>query len=177
MMIRINRFLKSWRESTEGIAAVESALVFPILMTLMLGTFDMGNGILANQKSIRASQVVGDLVTRERSVDTAMLNEAVEAGELALQPFNTSSYGVDVVSIRFDENSVPEIVWRETRNMTPVADVLLRVDPVSAPNEGVVVVTVQYRFEPVFSGFIVGDIVMQETAYTHGRKSAVVTRT
>ena len=176
MLRWVHSIIKRWHRSHDGVAAVEAALVFPILLTLLLGTFDIGNGVLANQKTIRASQVVGDLITRERSVDTASINEAIEAGELALLPMDVSSYGVDIVSIRFDNNSDPVIVWRQTQGMAPLADVLDRVDNLAEPGNGVVVVTVQYLFEPIFAGFVVDAIPMQEIAFTRGRKSAVVNR-
>ncbi|MEZ5919361.1 MAG: hypothetical protein R3D66_05490 [Alphaproteobacteria bacterium] len=45
-----------------------------------------GNAILANQKAIRSSQVVADLITRARSVNSTDIDEAVEAGRLAFEP-------------------------------------------------------------------------------------------
>jgi len=87
-----------WRDES-GLAAAESAMIFPILLTLLLGTFDLGNAILANQKSIRASQIVADLVTRSSTVDDTDINEAIEAGRLALNPFSTEGFGVDVIRI------------------------------------------------------------------------------
>jgi len=170
------KFFQAWCKKEEGIAAVESALIFPILLTLLLGTFDMGNGILANQKAIRASQIVADLISRNRSVTAAQIDEAIEAGRLAFSPFSSTSYGVDVVSLSFDDHALPQIVWRETQNMTAVSDVLDRVTPLAAAGEGVLVVAVKYDFEPVFAGFVVNDIPMQEIAFARGRKSAVITQ-
>ena len=169
-------FFRRWLRAEDGTAAVESALVFPMLLLLLLGTFDMGNGILANQKTIRASQVVADLITRAESVSETDINEAIEAGRLAFETMTSDSYGVDVVSIRFDDDGDPAIVWRETRSMMPLADVLTRVESVAEPNGGVVVVSVEYNFEPVFAGFVIDDILMQEIAFARGRESAVVNR-
>ncbi|MEM7679474.1 MAG: TadE/TadG family type IV pilus assembly protein [Pseudomonadota bacterium] len=171
---RVKTAYTTWRDSEEGMAAVESAMIFPVMLTLLVGTFDLGNGILANQKTIRASQVVADLVTRNNSLTTSGLDEAIEAGELALQPFNTSTFGIDVVSIRFDDDANPQIVWRETRNMAPVASILADVTPLAVPNGGVVVSTVEYQFQPAFAGFVVDAIQMQEKAFARGRKTAVI---
>ncbi|MCC7304797.1 MAG: pilus assembly protein [Alphaproteobacteria bacterium] len=174
MITCLKRVIKKWVGAEDAVAAVEAALVFPILMTLLLGTFDMGNAILANQKTIRASQVAGDLITRERTISSAGIDEAVEAGELAFAPLDASSFGVDIVSLRFNDDAEPEIVWRETRNMSPNPDVLDSVASLAEAGNGVVVVTVQYLFEPIFSGFVTGEIPMQEISFTRGRKSAVV---
>jgi Flp pilus assembly protein TadG len=171
---KLKRYSLRWIEETDASASAEAALVFPILLMLLLGTFDMGNAVLANQKTIRASQIVADLVTRNMSVSTTEVNESITAGQLAFEPMDSSSYGIDVVSIRFDDEAEPEIVWRETRNMNANSSVLDDVTSLAEAGNGVVVVTVRYLFEPVFSGFVIGDIPMQEVAFARGRRSAVV---
>ena len=173
---RINAAYEQWRSSEEGMAAVEAAMVFPLMLTLLLGTFDMGNGILANQKAIRASQVTADLIARSTSVDNTALNDAIEGGELALFPFQTDTYGVDIVSISFDEDANPQIEWRETRNMSPIADPLARVEDIAEANDGILLVVVRYEFVPIFAGFVINEIPMQEIAFARGRGGAVIDR-
>jgi Flp pilus assembly protein TadG len=175
MMSLIKAFVSSWWSGRDGVAATEAALVFPILLTLLLGVFDFGNAILVNQKTIRASQVTADLIARNRSVDALIVADAVAAGRLAYEPLSSESYGVDVVSIRFDDNADPQIVWRETQGMSPMADVLADVQSMAEAGNGVLVVGVEYTFEPLFAGFIVDEILMQERAFARGRKGPVVT--
>lgn len=177
MISRLRNFIFSWARREDGVAAVEAALVFPIMLTLLLGTYDLGNAILANQKTIRASQVAGDLVTRERTIDDQGIDDAIEAARLALVPMDATNLGIDIVSISFDQNERPTIQWRETRGMTADPNVLQRVAGLASPNEGVVVVLVRYNFVPLFANFVTGEIGMEEIAFTRGRKSAVVART
>ncbi len=176
MMKRFQNFCRSWLKQEDGIAALEAAYVFPILLTLLLGVFDLGNAILANQKTIRASQIVGDLITRDRIVSSADIDEAILAGGLAIFPFDNSSFGVDIVSIRFEEDDEMDVVWRETRNMTGISNLAERTETLAEEGNGVVIVTVEYLFEPLFAGFIVNQVPMQEIAFTRGRRSAVVCR-
>lgn len=177
----IKHWVRKWKADESGIAAVEAAMIFPILAVILLGTFDLGYGILASQKTVRASQVVADLVSREPEIDASGIDEAVWAGELALEPFDAESFGVDIVSISFDADEEAQIEWRETRNMQPNADVLQSVLPLASRNGGVLVVSVQYDYAPIFVGFSlgglsIGQIPMREVAFTRGRKSAVVNR-
>lgn len=165
---------KRWRDDESAIAALESAFVFPILLVMLLGTFDMGNAILANQKTIRASQIVADLVTRTITLSADDVDEAIQAGALAYQPFNDTTYGIDIVSMRFDQDGDPIIIWRETRNMEPMDDVMERVESLADPNTGVIVVAARYTFEPIFAGFIVNEIPMKEVAFAKGRRSSIV---
>lgn len=166
---------KSWKDGEEGMAAVEAAMVFPIMVVMLLGVFDLGNAILTNQKALRASQVVADLIARNGVVSDQDIDDAIEAGRLAFEPLNSSSYGVDIISIRFDDDENGEIVWRETVNMPGVANPLGDVDALKDENEGVVMVAVRYDFEPRFAKFL-DDIPMNEVAFSRGRRSPVVVR-
>ena len=171
----VSIFKRWWREE-DGLAAVEASFIFPIMLALFLGVFDVGNAIITNQKTVRASQVVADLIARGSSVSNSDLEEAVEAGRLAFEPLNSSSYGVDIVSVRFDDDENAEIVWRETRNMTALPDALSRVESLAASDEGVVMVAVHYEYVPTFGQMVIDAFDMQEVAFSRGRRTAVVSR-
>ena len=180
MLNRFRDFCLQWTRGRDGVAAIEAAFVFPLLAVLLVGTYDMGSAILAGQKAIRASQVTADLVARDSEVDGSIIDEAVWAGELALQPFDSAAYGVDIVSIGFDDDAAPYIEWRETRNMIANPDVLNAVAALAEANNGAIVVTVEYEYDPLFLGFSIGDftvgmVAMREIAFSRGRRSAIVT--
>ncbi len=176
MKQKIKNILLRWIGEENAVAAVEAAMIFPVMLTLFMGVFDLGNAILANQKTIRASQVVADLITRNNVVSATDISEAIEAGRLAFEPLDSSSFGVDIVSIRFDENSNSSIVWRETVNMSSLPDALSAVAALEDEDEGVVMVSVNFEYHALFTSFVVGDISMQEVAFSRGRTTPVITR-
>lgn len=170
------KVFKKWLKDESGLAAVEAAMIFPIMLVLLVGVFDGGNAILANQKTVRASQVVADLIARQGTATDASINEAIEAGKLAFAPLPVGSYGIDIVSVRFDEDANSEIVWRETQNMSGLPDALTAVAALQEADEGVVMVTVEYRYDPIFVGFVFDTIDMREVAFSRGRNSPVIAR-
>lgn len=172
----ILKLLKRWKSEDRGIAGVEAAMIFPVMLLLMVGVYDLGNAILVNQKTVRASQVVADLITRNNVVSNADITEAIDAGRLAFEPLDRSSYGVDIVSIRFDEDADSEIVWRETYNMSPDADPLSKVTALEDADSGVVMVSVVYDFEPLFAGYVIDAFGMKEVAFARGRSTPVITK-
>lgn len=174
-MFQMKNILSGWVKGKEGVAAVEAAMIFPIMLTLFLGVFDAGNAILANQKTVRASQVVADIITRSSVVSTADVTSAIDAGRLALEPLDSTSFGVDIVSIRFDEDANSSIEWRETVNMSSLPDALGAVTALEDEDEGVVMVSVKYIYTPLFSSFISGPFTMNEVAFSRGRSTPVVT--
>ena len=167
---------KHWRCKEDGAAAVELALIFPILMTLLFGMIDIGTGLVVNKKVVASAHIAAGLLARELIVSTSDLDEAEIAAQLALNPYPRDSFGIDVASIRYDEDNEPELIWRETRGMEPNANAELRAVGLGVEGEGVLVVSVHYVYEPNFSGFITGDIDMYEVAVVRGRRSAFIDR-
>ncbi len=177
MIIRyFSNLFTRWKKEEEGLAAIEASMIFPVMLLMLLGVFDFGNAILANQKTIRASQVVADLIARNNIVTDADIAEAIEAGRLAFEPLDSSAFGIDIVSFRFDEDADTEIVWRETENMLALPDAFARVDDLRDADEGVVMVAVQYQYDPLFTGFVAQTMEMQEIAFSRGRSGPVVNR-
>lgn len=179
--------LGDWWRDQRAVAATEFALAFPMLFFMLLGTVELGNGIMANQKTIMASQVVADLITRTEAVTSAQLEEAKAAGRLALNPFPSESVGFDIISIQYDADSIdagdepdPVIVWRETDNMqgyeADVEAIKESVLPLALVGDGVVIVYVRFPYSSPFGQRFIGDINMIEITYARGRKNPVVVR-
>lgn len=151
-------------------------MLFPILLTMIMGLWDMGNAMVANQRTITAAQVVADLIARERSVSDGELANYITAGRLALGDGNMSSYGVDILSVEYDNRGNASPVWRETRGMSPDANAIARAKGLGGEGEGAVVVTVTFSYTPLFTKMFTGKMDMKEQAFLRGRKAPIVQR-
>jgi Flp pilus assembly protein TadG len=163
---------------TAGVAAVEFAMILPVLVTLLLGIVDSGNALLLKKKLMTSSQIVADLVTRNRNITDAQITDSIAGARMAIAPFSTTPLGVDIVSIQFTgtTNPAPSILWRETSGGTLNPDVLTIASGLGVAGEGVVIVTTTYRYNPVFLGGMIGTIDMEEVAVTRGRRGPLVNR-
>lgn len=157
-----------------GNALLETVILFPLLITMLLGTYDLGLGILMNQKTVGASQMIGDLIARNRTVTMTDLTDMIRAGELAYEPYSTQSFGYDIASVQFDATGNPVVLWRVTENMDPNDAAIDSTDGLGTAGDGLVVVTTSYTYDPYFSHFVVNEINMQEVAFLKGRRSATV---
>jgi Flp pilus assembly protein TadG len=160
--------------STDGTAAVEFVLVFPVLLMLLVGVDELGTGIMIDQKTVAASQMVADLIARNKSVTRAQLDDYITAGKLALDPYSTDTLGFDIVSIQYDANNKPQQVWRYTLNMTPNDDGINGAAGLGVSGDGVLAVTVTYNYVPPLGSMVIHSIPMEETAFVRGRESAVI---
>lgn len=175
-ILRRTKFLLWWVEE-KAVALTEAAILFPVLLSLLMGVYDLGQGIVVNQKVMSASQVVGDLITRNEVVTIDLVNDIVTAGELALEPYSTATFGYDIASVQFDEDGDPVVLWRVTAGMVENDIAVDSTSGFAEEGEGLVVVTVEYEYTPFFSHFVVDQINMREVAFLRGRKSATITCT
>lgn len=170
--------VRRWGREKSGSALVEAAILFPTLLVMIFGVYDVGHAITVNHKMITATQVIADLITRNRIVDDQIINEAIEAARLSMQPYATSEgdFGVDIVSIQFDEDDEPVVLWRETRGMNADLNAVESTTGLGTAGEGAVAVTMIYDYEPTFGNMIIENFRMREKAFARGRRSPTVTR-
>lgn len=165
----------TWLKDDTAVAAIEAGLLFPLLMLILCGTIDTGIGLLTSQKTINASHMIADLLTRGSSVTSGEINEAIAAGEMAFEPYNTSSYGADIVGIQYLTSELtPTIMWRRTQNMLPNTDVIDHSEGLGSQDEGIIMVTVEYVYNPIFSDYMVGPIRMKEETFARSRKGTFI---
>lgn len=176
--MKIFKTARLFYRDDRAVAAVEAALVFPLLIMLFCGVLDMGRALLVNQKVITASQTAADIMSREIALSNGEIDDAFIAARLALNPYPTQSFGVDVAGIQFNgAQANPVIRWRRTQAGT-IANPTIAAGAAGLgnENEGVLGVTARYLHRPMFTGTFTGDIQMQEVSYARGRRGVFIGR-
>lgn len=174
MNLKIRFKMKKFIKDISGVSAVETAILFPVLLMMLTAVYDLGQGVVLSQKVNSASQVIGDLIARNETVNEALITDVINAGELALMPYSSAELSYDIVSLEFDEDGDAFELWRRTFGMDATNIPLEEAVGLGGEGEGVVVVSVQYTYEPFFNEFFVGDLLMNERAFLRGRKSLTV---
>ena len=167
-------FLKKFWRHKEGVSAVETAILFPLLITLLTAVYDLGQGVVISQKVNTAAQVMGDLLTRYETVDDALITDIINAGELSLAPYSTTDLAYDIASVQFDEDGDPVTLWRRSFGMLEDDDPILATIGLGTEGQGVIVISVSYSYIPFFNNFIIDEFSMYERAFLRGRKSMTV---
>lgn len=161
-------------KNDDGIALVETAILFPVILTMLFGMYDGGKAYLMKQRTILAAHLAADLVGRKYEVNAIDVSNAIEAARLVYTPFDTDTYGIDIVSVQFDEDNSPVVRWRETYGMAENDIAVENSEGLGEYGEGVLAVTVKYYYEPTFTGALFDGFEMIEVAYTQGRRRSYV---
>lgn len=82
-----------------GVAAVEFALLAPLMLTLMLGALEITQSIWADGKVEQATSTIGDLVSRTPEMSDAEFTQLGAAGPLIMRPNPQNDLNFTVTSI------------------------------------------------------------------------------
>jgi Flp pilus assembly protein TadG len=96
-----------------GVAALEFALIAPLLLSMYFLTMEVGQGIEANKKVGRSASMVADLVTQQQTTTKAELNAILDIGSALLQPYNRSKPTIIITAIEVTDETTPKVkvVW------------------------------------------------------------------
>ncbi|TPL98448.1 TadE/TadG family type IV pilus assembly protein [Mesorhizobium sp. B2-3-10] len=108
-----------WGKSTRfwsnrrGVAAVEFALIAPILLVMYFMTMEASQAIETSKKVSRVGSMVADLVTQQPTIAKVDLDAIMKIGTLTLQPYNRSVPDITITAIQVTTDATPQVlvVW------------------------------------------------------------------
>lgn len=100
-----------------GVAALEFAMVAPVLLSLYFVTMEVAQGIEANKKVSRIGSMVADLVTQQQSINRSELEAIMQIGSAILLPYNRSQPDITVTAIKLTDTSTPKAIVQWSRRL------------------------------------------------------------
>lgn len=118
---------RAFRTDVTGVAAVEFALLVPLLLMMTFGTIELSRALMIHKRFQRATSMVGDLVTREKqlwpegeadaSVTTTdaknTLAGIMQSVAHAMEPYSATPLSLRVYQVwaKLDDPTQTKIEW------------------------------------------------------------------
>lgn len=154
----MSKFLEDFFSRVDkGTAAVEFAIILPILLLTLVGLFEVTNFLYCNTKMNRTAQEISNIVTRNNQTKP-QLDSMLKASVVIAQPFNFLQSGnVIVTSVSKPVSNLPPVInWRDSY---PGGVGQSRVSATSLPNgislgtgQTVIFTEVFFTYKPVIDG-------------------------
>lgn len=172
--------LSAYLRDDRAVAAIEFALIFPLMAAILLGSVETSQVLEAKRKETNVASTVADLVAQEKSVDNADITNIFQGATMLLSPFDTSTLQVVVTSVINDSDGNPVVDWSDGYNATartPGANMPADFpDDVVVTGSSVIVAEVTYSYTSPYGWNITGPITMRDTYYCRPRRSTTVVR-
>ncbi|HUC50676.1 MAG TPA: TadE/TadG family type IV pilus assembly protein [Xanthobacteraceae bacterium] len=180
-MMRLRRQI--WRrfaKSTRGIAAVEFAMVLPVLTVLFLASFDGGRAIAVYMKVRTASYTLAAIANQYASINDAAMSGIFTATSDVLAPYSTVPLALTVSQIAIDANGNATVNWSSTQGGTArtVGSSITVPVNLATPNSYLILSEVKYSYVPMFGYFNKGAAIgLSDSLYVTPRSTTLVART
>jgi len=108
-MRRLNRFARD----KHGLAAVEFALIAPMMVLLLLGSVEIVNILQTNRRAENTTASIADVISRDTEVSNAEIQGIWSAATPLMFPDNPVGLDIRITSISFDNARQGRVVWSE----------------------------------------------------------------
>jgi Flp pilus assembly protein TadG len=166
-------FLKRAVENKGGAAALEFALIFPVLFVLHIAAVEALGAYQAQRKVSHIAAAMADITAQNRTVTTAELDDVLNASVSMIYPFPNVSVQQRVSSLSANGSGSVSTDWTVKKGFTSPDGPSVPSGYLSA-NESVIVTDVVYDYKPTFGLFMPDTIRFTRHAYVRPRLSVKV---
>jgi Flp pilus assembly protein TadG len=176
-----------FRRSTEAVAAVEFALILPLLVTLYFGTVEAAQLYTVDRRVATVASTMADLVSREKAcITTAKLNSYFSAATGIMQPYPTTALKQVVSFLSVSSDGTVTVEWsspygtgataRETGTTTALANATSasQINTLARTNGWLVAAEIEYPYQPLY-GIVIKTINLAHTEYFLPRNEDEIT--
>lgn len=173
------RLSRAYRTDERGIAAIEFAIIAPIMIGMYFGLAEIASAISVDRRISHGTNVAGDLATQQPELKDGDIEEIMSAALRVMEVPNVDKVSIDMESFILPAAGQPP----ESRGRIRVNNSVGNFSSFDASgldtkllNEksGVVVTRVRYQYTPLELRFFNSTITLEETFLLKPRRSDAV---
>ncbi|MGO7586211.1 TadE/TadG family type IV pilus assembly protein [Rhizobium ruizarguesonis] len=95
----------------KGAGAIEFAILFPVLIMLYIGAFEITIGLSVSKRVTRAAGTVADLITQQQSVTKSALAQMPSVATAIFVPYNSTALTMKITGVTIDASANAKVLW------------------------------------------------------------------
>ena len=179
--LKSGSILKRFRQDKGGVAAIEFALIAPILIFMYLGLLEISMGIMADRDVSHATNVAGDLASQVEDLNQSQIENILTAAVTVMAPKQITA---GTIRMRLESWDIdPDTGTDRSLGKATIGGAITHSAPDMAklralnlltPTSGVVIATINYDYTPVGTYYMDSMITLHETFVLKPRRSASI---
>jgi Flp pilus assembly protein TadG len=170
--------LRRFRKSTRGVAAIEFAMILPVLAVIFLASFDAGRAIATYMKVRAATYALAAIANQYSTIQSSDMTTITGATSVIMSPYSTSSTNpaITITQITVSSKGKATVSWSYSQGGTALAQGSSVTIPsnLAVANSYLIFAQVSYAFSPMFGYFGSGGITFSDNLYVTPRISNCV---
>jgi Flp pilus assembly protein TadG len=178
------------RRDQRGVAAVEFALLLPVMLTLYIGSVEVSQSLNANRRVVLLARTIADLTTQSPKMTAADVTGVIAAASAVLAPLSTSPARIRITSVAISGSGSPDpkvvnpasVCWSFQQGWSAYARGTIldqtQIPPAlrSEPGTSLIMAEVEYPYQPVIGYVLTGSLTLNERIYMRPRMSTYIER-
>jgi len=172
--LRIRELISGLRRDASASAAVEFAVIVPIMLTLLFGVIEFSSGIAVDRKVTLAARTLSDLTSQSSSVtDTDLANFTITTKAI-MTPYPSGLLNSTVSELYVDNTLTAKVKW--SKGSAPRALNSVVAIPASLKIAGTYLIYAEanYTYTPTIGYVMKSAITLSDFTYTRPRQSTCV---
>ena len=183
MISRLATIYRRFIASTRGVAAIEFAMIMPVLTVIFLGSYDGGRAIAVYMKVRSATYTLDAITNQYTTIQSSDMQAIVGATSVVLAPYSSTPVVVVISQIEIKTGGKATVSWSYALNGTPLAQGSTATIPAGLVASGntcgtypcyLIFGQVSYTYTPLFGFFGSGGITLADSLYVTPRSSACI---
>ena len=104
MTRRVNSTCRLFAAAKQGVAAVEFALILPILVVMLLATFDGGRAIAAYMKMRAATYALASITNQYSTIQSVDMTSILGATSVVMAPYTSGTPAVKISQVKISNS-------------------------------------------------------------------------
>ena len=172
------KLLRIFARAREGLAAVEFALIAPVMVIMLFGAIELSEAADCNARVSHVASTTADLVAQSTSVSTSDTTNIFNAAFAILYPYSSTPAKIVVSSLVDNGKGGATVAWSDaTSNATPLtvgATVSVPAGLITSGSGGsVILAQITYAYSSPLNHFT-GGLTMTQNFYSKPRRSTTV---
>jgi Flp pilus assembly protein TadG len=169
--------MKAWRPSRavacqSGMAAVEFALILPILVVLWIGGVEVTQALSVDRRLNNLASSIGDLTARRKQLSLSQVDEIFDIAPGAMFPYTADGLEMRLTAVAIDSDGNATVDWSRADGVTAYADdqtvndlVPENLRPAGGSSSQIIMSEVYYTYTPAVGYVITGDLDLEDRMF------------
>ena len=161
----------------DGLAAVEFAMLAPILVAMFLGSIELTDALACKQKVTGMASTAADLIAQEKQVASTDLGNVYSAINSIVYPYPTTGLKIVISSVIDNGAGGAKVAWSCAQNATArtVNSAVTVPTGVITTGGSVILAEVTYPYTSTIAKYLSGTTNMTTSFYARPRRSTTIT--
>lgn len=177
------RGLRRFAGEASGVAALEFALIAPVILVLYFGMVELCQGMMADRRASHSASAIGDLVAQSPQLYASDFSDIYAVANTIMAPFPTTTLKLRITSVTAGgaPGLTPTVDWSEVPDgqggfapITKGSTVTLPAGLITNPGDNVLMAEGQYQYTSAIGYFLPQGLTFSPRFYLRPRNVAMV---